>query len=657
MRALPGLLILTIAAPPAAAQTYGTVVSASRHEQDAFDSPRAVDAVIPEPGQSVGQALEGAAGLHVQRSGRTKPTPMIRGLTGHRVLVMFDGLRLNDSTTRIGGNSHLGLLDPASIRRIEVVRGAASVQYGSDALGGVVRVIPQDPPRRDRRAGMLQAQANSSEAYVRSSAAVAATHEGLGLRLSGGGGSFGQLRPGGGGDPQPFTGHDEWAMSARVVRRDPQGVTWGAAYHGARQLDAPRPDISSPDDLRTVRLNQRDLAYTWAQGRWSGLRWKARLGSIARVELEERRRAGGVASERHAVDTLQAGLQLGGAPWGEATLTGGFDASADAIGVTTNESRGRYLDGTRYRQGGLFLLLEQPLVDRLLAEVGARATAAGVEGPEDPTIAASEPLKRTWLGFAGSAGLRFALTDDAAVMASVLSGFRSPNLEDLQAFGRGARGFGVPNPDIDEERSLTLDAGLKLRGESWAIQAFSYATFLSDLIVRVPGELAGRTEVDGAPVVTRANAGQGELLGGELELSLGERTIAGWSATASAGLTWGRQGELPLSKIPPAQVRLAVRRTAAAGAWWAGASVQAVAPQDRLTDSDRDDVRICPAGRQGCDSTAGYVVAGMGLGGRLRPGITGRLAVENLADSAYRPFASGVLGPGLGVVLAVRGEL
>ena len=657
MRALPGLLVLVIAAPPAAAQTYGTVVTASRHEQNAFESPRAVDAVAPAAGQSAGQALEEVGGVHIQRSGRTKPTPMIRGLTGHRVLVMFDGLRLNDSTTRIGGNSHLGLLDPASVGRIEVVRGAASVQYGSDALGGVVRVVPADPPRRDGRHATVQARTASSEAFVQSSGAVAATSDGLGLRLSGGGGTYGRVRPGGGGDPQAFPGHGEWALSARLVRRDRKGVSWGAAFHGARQLDAPRPDISTDDDVRTVALNQRDIAYTWAQGRWSGVRWKARLASIRRQEDHERRRGGGLAEETHGVDTLQAGLQLGGPAWGKATLTGGLDASADDIAVTTDEARGRYLDGTKYQRGGLFLLLEQPVGARVLVEVGARGTGAAVDGPRDPTIADSDALDRTWLGFAGSAGLRYALSDDAAVMASVLSGFRSPNLEDLQAMGRGARGFGVPNPDISEERSLTLDAGLKLRGDAWALQLFGYATRLSDLIVRVPGELGGRTEVDGAPVVTRSNAGSGELVGAELEASVGDHTAGGWSAGLTAGLTWGREEDAPMSKIPPAQLRLELRRAAGDGRWWAGATVQAVAPQSRLSDSDREDARICPGGPADCESAPGYLLAALGLGGRLRKGLTGSLTVENLSDTAYRPFASGVVGPGLGVVAALRGEL
>ncbi len=646
--------VLLAYATPAAAQRYGTVVSASRHEQDAFDSARAVDSVSPKGPQSVGEALEEVSGVHVQRSARSKPTPVIRGLTGHRVLVIFDELRLNDATTRIGGNSHLGLLDPSSVGRIEVVRGPASVLYGSDALGGVVRVVPAEAPRVDGTAASLEATVQGAERHGRAHGVVEGVHGGRGLRLSGGGGAFGEVRPGAGGPPQPYSGHDEWALSARLIQRSPHGQAWGAAFHGARQLNAPRTDLSTPEDVQITTLNQRDMGYAWVRGRAGALRWKASAGAILRRIDTERRRGGGVAGERHDVNSLQGGFTGGVRVWGQATHPGGVDLARDAVGVTSDEVRGRYLDGTRYQQGGLYALLEQPLGPSVLVEAGARLTGASVAGPADQTIEGSAALRRSWTGIATSAGARLALSPGLAIMGSVMTGFRSPNLEDLQAFGRGARGFGVPNPDIGEERTLTVDLGLKVRDRLWALQAFAFATRLSDLIVRVPGEVQGRTEIDGAPVVTRANSGGGELVGMELEASIGQGTE--WSASMGAAGSFGREGTEPLSKVAPPSVRLTGRHGPPDGRWWVGLALWGVAAQSRLSAADQDDVRICPEGPSGCDSTPGHVRSDLEAGARLMDGIRLALAVRNLGDVAYRPFASGVVGAGRSVHVSVGVE-
>ena len=63
----------------------------------------------------------------VQRTSSASAAPIVRGLTGNRVLLMLDDLRLNDPLTRPGGHALLNLIDPESVERIELIRGPASV--------------------------------------------------------------------------------------------------------------------------------------------------------------------------------------------------------------------------------------------------------------------------------------------------------------------------------------------------------------------------------------------------------------------------------------------------------------------------------------------------------------------------------------------------
>ena len=66
-------------------------------------------------------------------------------MIGPQVQIRFDGVRLNNSTWRTGPVQYLNLIEPLLVDHIEVLRGPASVLYGSDAMGGVIQVFPQAP--------------------------------------------------------------------------------------------------------------------------------------------------------------------------------------------------------------------------------------------------------------------------------------------------------------------------------------------------------------------------------------------------------------------------------------------------------------------------------------------------------------------------------
>src|SRR5688572_31705605 len=86
--------------------------------------------------RSLPRAIAKATGVFVQETNLGGGAPILRGLIGNQILIVVDGVRLNDATTRGGPNQSLNGIDPATVERIEVIRGPTSVLYGSDALGG-----------------------------------------------------------------------------------------------------------------------------------------------------------------------------------------------------------------------------------------------------------------------------------------------------------------------------------------------------------------------------------------------------------------------------------------------------------------------------------------------------------------------------------------
>jgi hemoglobin/transferrin/lactoferrin receptor protein len=84
-------------------------------------------------------------GVDVIGTGTNQARPSIRGQRGQRILLLQDGLRLNNARRQQDFGEIPGLVDVATIQRIEVVRGPASVLYGTDAIGGVMNIITRAP--------------------------------------------------------------------------------------------------------------------------------------------------------------------------------------------------------------------------------------------------------------------------------------------------------------------------------------------------------------------------------------------------------------------------------------------------------------------------------------------------------------------------------
>jgi hemoglobin/transferrin/lactoferrin receptor protein len=126
--------------------TAAVVVTASRAERDQRQIPLHVEslsrAAIEQTNQtSTGDALTMAANITPVGNGPFGVRPRLRGLDSTRLLVLVDGERLNtarQATDRTG--AEVGLVAPDSIERIEVVNGAGTLMYGSDALAGTINI-------------------------------------------------------------------------------------------------------------------------------------------------------------------------------------------------------------------------------------------------------------------------------------------------------------------------------------------------------------------------------------------------------------------------------------------------------------------------------------------------------------------------------------
>src|SRR5436189_3275185 len=143
-----GQRALEIVLTPSAFNLEPVTVTATRQPLASASSPLPATALAGDElraAQSVSLAhvVEALPGVRAITTGSQIGKPVIRGFSGPRVLVLENGSRLEDySWSDEDGPS----VETAFVRRVEVIRGPASVLYGSDALGGVVNVIPEALP-------------------------------------------------------------------------------------------------------------------------------------------------------------------------------------------------------------------------------------------------------------------------------------------------------------------------------------------------------------------------------------------------------------------------------------------------------------------------------------------------------------------------------
>ena len=135
---------------PAASFFAATTVTATGSERDTFEVATPVTVIRQEEIErlapdNAADLLRDQPGVDVNGVGPNQARPVIRGQRGLRILFLEDGLRLNNARRQTDFGEIAGLVDVASLESVEVVRGPASVLYGSDAIGGVLNLVTKKP--------------------------------------------------------------------------------------------------------------------------------------------------------------------------------------------------------------------------------------------------------------------------------------------------------------------------------------------------------------------------------------------------------------------------------------------------------------------------------------------------------------------------------
>lgn len=663
-------------------------VTATRTERSGFEVPAPVSVIGEDEIDRAQPARPGdlfalEPGLEVEGSGPFLGLPVVRGLSGNRVLLLVDGQRLNNSREAVNfGGVQPSLVDIGEIEEIEVLRGPASVLYGTDALGGIVNVRTRKPPVPERGlvvGGRLRPRYGSAGDQRSGQLDVYLASPSVSLQVQGGlrdAGDFEsprgriansgaesrnvsaalEVRPADDArlllDVETFRGEDIGVPGTGDVftgfyprtTRDKAGVRYEGPGPGrlpflktgfyvqdqeedfATLLDLPAIPAgpfqllidSETRRLSDVRTVGFDLQADQALGGAHFLTWGF---EIFRDDVEETRRE----------ETTQEFVPTAPGPPGMTDTTVDDDPTTPD---GTFQGAGVYAQD-EIRAGGL-VLIPGVRYDRFDIEIEPLERAEGDVPAES----------RTEDAVSASLGALYEVHESVHLTAGVGRAFRTPNLIERYFFGPGSQGgLSVPNPELDNETGLNLDVGVKLRTSWLAASATYFHNRIDEYITFVPATFMGDSTFGGSPVTTVDNVGDARIQGVEAAVEArAARWGSTWSAFGSFAVNRGRNlsEDAPLF-VPPTKLVVGTEWRDAAGRFAAGATARIVAEQDRVPE--------------GILRTAGFGVVDLHGSLDLAPlaghPLTLRARLENLTDKVYSEPYGGSLEPGRNLIVAL----
>jgi outer membrane receptor protein involved in Fe transport len=688
-------MVVLQAQEPSAGEGGETVVTAPRSEAPATDTGADRVVVTAEELAATGERslprqIGKATGVWIQETNLGGGSPLIQGLSGNQVLLLVDGVRMNDSTTRNGVNQMLNGVDPATVDRVEVIRGPRSVLYGTDALGGVVLIWtktrkPSSVDGDERVHGAFEARGETAAGGWVGSAELSGGFSGLGMLAIGSYHDWHGLHSADG--EVDNTGYEGGALFGSFETRLDPVRTLRLTSSITKDHDVPRTDRLNPGFGQTDPANeefdfviQNRQRVVLAYGDRSGFlsdELEARL-SFRFYEEERRIRAFGSNTQRQEQDTTNTigiGVDLKKALGEGHLLTYGFDADYDDVDskrldvdITTGvgtPNDGAFAPGSHFFSGGAFLQYEVTTWEHWDATLGGRWNYFAF-GFQDLTTGEDED--GNFDAVSGSFALGRDLGEDVRLVGTVARGFRAPNLAEL---ARDATFFGgeeLHNADLDPEESLYGELALDVLKETWNGAVAVFHNNIDDVV--------GSTLVDpggpqtGDEIYLRENIGTLEVYGAFLRAMtrLGGAQSP-WSAETVVEYTYGQQysdfvdpntntrpfNDEPGQRIPPLHGFVGLRYDIGPG-WlgWVALSTAWAAEQDRLSPQDLADPRIDPNG------TDGWVTVDLDLGGPLGKDAQDSrwyVGVHNIFNEDYRVHGSGIDGPGIGLVVGARWSL
>ncbi|HEV7347136.1 TonB-dependent receptor [Telluribacter sp.] len=668
--------------------------------------------------QTSADVLLQSGDVFIQKSQAGGGSPVLRGFEANRVLLVVDGVRMNNAIYRGGHLQNILRIDNNALEKVEVLFGPASVLYGSDALGGVISFQTRQPTLSDdgrlRLSTSLLTRFSSANKETTQHGTINLGFKNFGSFTSFTASEFGDIRQG----KNRLSRYPDFGKRTFfVVRENEQDVV----------KENPKPDVQVGTAYRQFDMLQKFLYRPTGQVEHVVNIQYSSTGDVPRYDRLTQRSNNGLPSfaawyygpEKRFLASYQ--LKLAGQNfYDKLVLTAAyqgiqesrhsrrfnnsnlrsqvenvevFSLNADARKVikahtwryglelvsnqvlSTATSR-HILTGatvpsdTRYPDGGstmnwlgAYLTDQWAVAEAVVLNAGLRYSLVRLEARFNSKEFFPFPFNQTSQqagNLSGNIGVVYLPAPATRLNLHGSTGFRSPNVDDLgKVFDSQPGLVVVPNPGLRPEYTYNLEVTANQRlGEYLWLDATAYQTWLRDAIVMDAFTFSNQSEIlyDGVLSRVRANQNKQRALVRGYHLGFNARLRENLSLRSTYNYTSGRVLEANGTTSPLDHIPPRFGKT----------SLQYEIPKFRAELSTLyngwkhlKDYRLNAEDNEAFatpDGTPAWWTLDLRTSYQANQYLTLQLACENILDRNYRYFASGVSAPGRNFIFSLRGS-
>jgi len=689
------------------------VISASKNKEKKSDLPYRIDVIesqlLSTSGyQNSADILQETGNIMIQKSQGGGGSPILRGFEANRILLVVDGVRMNNTIYRSGHLQNSLTIDNSILERIEVLYGPSSVMYGSDALGGVIHYYTREPLRSgiEIQSNLQYSTVNRGKVFH---AHLNAGNEKIGNIISFTSKDFGDIRAGRNRKDE----YGDWGLVQNYAQRIDSTDTmlenddpWIQKKTAYSQYDFINKFRFSPNDKVDLLLNIQhstssdvprfDMLNDYDEDTLKYAEWyygpqKRTLGalqlkyrkynslftnlsanmSFQKIEEDRISRRFGVSDKLHQEEDVflySLNFDFLKILDRDSRLLYGFDFThndvlSEAYYFDINTSLikpavTRYPDdGSHTNSASLYANYKRSFQTRYIVNAGLRYNYDLLNSTFINPVP-YESIKISNGALTGSASLVYHPEETWQYNLILSTGFRNPNVDDYGKIRVKGDNITVPNKDLEPEYTYNFEFGItKTIEELFSINATFFNTYLTNAIVRTDFSINGSDSLwyDGQNyrIISNTNSSRANISGLSMSISSDITSQLGFKSTLNILQGKDLSNDVPLGHIPPIFGRTSLRFnngniTAETYVTYSGEkpfSLMSPFGEDNETEALEN------------EGYPAWYTVNFKCAYRIGNSLEIQADLENLFDRFYKSFASGVAGYGRNFSFSLRVSL
>lgn len=601
---------------------------------------------------TIAQTLNFQPGISMRSNGIASSRPVIRGFSNNRVLILENGLRMGDLSST--SDDHGVSSDGSSAERLEVLRGPASLLYGSNALGGVINILTEAIPGYipigiDGNINVFSSIVNKEfggSGDIHYGIDKFAFHGNYFRRNSSNymGGNGVEVE-----NSAQFADGYQFGMSfipsfglgglSYSTFSTKYGIPVKAeeGFTGEEEDDHDEEHGHGHDSPIDIEMNKQEFRIMLESSKLgSFLNSFSLKAGYQDYDHKEILKESGEVETSFGLKTYSADLSFNHKPFIK-NLQGVFGLYLFNQNYSVEGEEAFTPNADYFGIAGYFV--EQLKIGSFNLQFGARLERNSVKIPESVISGQYFPAEeKDYNSLSASLGIVYNLTEEISLFSNFANAFRSPAVEELASYAiHGATGtFDIGNRSLTNEKNLGLDFGFRLRKYHHLVELSAYYNVMKDYIFRAPtglfydpDELIPFNDTgDGIPVY-RYNQSDATLYGFELKAQYELTRFV--SLTAVMDYVRGKQNDdsSNLPQIPP--FRFSIEPRYSDDDFWFGLNWKLVADQNLVAAYET--------------KTKGYGLIDLYVGTKILSGNNYHivnLRADNILNQSYRDHLSSI---------------